>query len=586
MIRLYENATHIIVTGDYNELEIIRKAFRFRPLNYFRAPSYERFRVTCGEDGWDGYIYPLRHRDGSGRILRGYREHLIALLKDEGIEFEPAKMLPRPFASLGLADVRPDLIAGDFELDQYQRRCIQQWLAHGIGVCNVTVAGGKTCTFAGAAQLVKERFEKARFLYLTPSERLVRQVFSDMKKFLPGWDIGQYGGGRNKPDAEDMVVCTVAMLHRHFKKLTASGWFKTFMAILFDECHHAGSETSEKIVLSVPAYFRLGASDTRKEDDPSRFNAILGLFGPLVAETAASPLMQVGRVARPHHYLVDIQEWHNRFNDVPFSPETGSKAVVLQESKWVKGIYRGPVYERDKDGNKVMAKRKVLDDQGEWTTVDYPVIVSGLHAIEIDGEVKEIESRWCLLERLTDRGIVRFKERNQLIVDWAVHFSKRDLPTLIVCTRTLHIYILEALLKQTHPDPEKVDILFGWASSKERDTVFQWFRDTPGAVLITPLVKEGVSINEIRAGIIADNVADWERANQIAGRFMRKKKKEDDNRAEIVWFVDRQHPKLRRNAVSVFTQLEKIAGYTFYHPCSGPESIEHALEIKVPDIKI
>src|SRR5208337_1505742 len=121
-----------------------------------------------------------------------------------------------------------------------------------------------------------------------------------------------------------------------------------------------------------------------------------------------------------------------------------------------------------------------------------------------------VESTYCLLERVNDRAIVRFKERNELIVEWAKYYSqKRKFPTLVVCTRTLHIYILQSLIGQAVGE-EKVQILLGDHTSKERDTAFDWFRHTPGGVLISPLVQEGVSINEIRGGVIADAVADWE----------------------------------------------------------------------------
>lgn len=83
--------------------------------------------------------------------------------------------------------------------------------------------------------------------------------------------------------------------------------------------------------------------------------------------------------------------------------------------------------------------------------------------------------------------------------------------------------------------------------------------------------RAGVSINEIRAGIVADYVADHEAANQIVGRFIRKKK--TDNRAHIVWFVDNQHPTYRRGCTAMFRKLEKIDGYTFYHPVTDPSSV-------------
>jgi superfamily II DNA or RNA helicase len=131
-----------------------------------------------------------------------------------------------------------------------------------------------------------------------------------------------------------------------------------------------------------------------------------------------------------------------------------------------------------------------------------------------------------------------------------------------------------------------VRILFSKDSSGQRDEAFEWYKSTKGAVLITPLVKEGVSINEIAAGVIADYIADFDSATQIVGRFVRPKKV-NDNRAHIAWFVDNQVPTYRRGCNSLFRQLERVKGYTFYHPCTTPESIQPELSYdgkSIPDL--
>jgi superfamily II DNA or RNA helicase len=573
MVTLFENATHLVVTGQPVEIDQLVEDFQFRPEGYFYSPLYERFRVSKGKEGWDGYVRPFQKLSiSAGRILRGRKQEMIGLCNTHGYTVNTSKLLASPFSDLQLADVPPDLIAGDFHLDDNQRTCIHRWLVAGIGVNRVTVSGGKTATYAGAAALIKTRFPDARFLYLTPSERLVRQVTKEMRRFLPGWDVGQFGGGIRQHAAKDMVVCTVAMLSKHFNALKGRKWFKSFLGLLYDEVHHCGSKTSQKVVLEVPAFFRLGASDTIKEDNQTRHNAIIGLFGPILHEVTAAPLMERGRLAKPHIYIVDEPSWNNKYRDVSYTPAKQSKAFVLMDGQWKKATYLGPVYDVDDKGKPLTKSVKTAErnEDGGWVTADEPIIVQGLHRIQLDGteEEYEIESRWCLLERMYDRCVIQFKSRNEQIVAWAKAYSARGLPTLIVCTRTLHIYILEALLKAAIK-PELVDILFGQDAPAIRDERFEWFRSTPGSVLVTPLVKEGVSINEIQAGVIADYVSDWEVANQIIGRFLRKKIG-PDNRAHITWFRDRQHPVLRRGCNGVFQQLEKIQGYTFYDPAPTP----------------
>lgn len=574
MITLYENATHVIVTGKPREIDTLVNDFKFRPDGYFYALTYQRFKVSEGKEGWDGFIYPVqRINDTSAKALRGRKEDIIRDAELSGFEVSLNHLLEYPFADLEIDDIPPDIVAGEHQLDTSQRQCILDWLRYGVGFNKVTVGGGKTMTFAGAAAMIKEKYPDARCLYITPSERLVRQVTKEMKRFLPHFQIGQCGGGYKQFDAADMVVCTVAMLTKHFIALKNKGWFDTFMAILYDEVHHAGSKTSKKILLSIPAYFRLGASDTAKENDPVRYSDLRGLFGPLLNEVKAAPLIDIGRLARPHIYIVDVPEWKGKFRDVPFRAEKGSKAYLLVDGEWVEAEYDGPVYELDDDGKPKMKSIKTAEKDAEdnWIYEDQPIVVAGRHKVLFDGDPFEIESRWALLNRMYDRAIIQFKSRNKMIVDWTKFFSGKGWPTVVVATRTTHVFILEALLKAAIGE-DKVQVLIGEAGSGERDDVFEWFKATPGAVLVTPLVKEGVSINEIRAMVVADHVADHEVARQIIGRAMRPKKT-GDNRAHVVWFWDKQHPVLRRGCAAVFNQLEQVEGFQFYHPCQGPETV-------------
>lgn len=585
MISLYENATHIVVTGEEEEIKTLVEDFEFRPDGYHFAPSYDRWINSGGKQGWDGWLRPLQLlTKTSARALRGHKQQIIDLAKLYKLKVDGRKLLPLVFAEISEEDVRADLIAGDFLLDDRQRLCVYSWMRAGIGVNKVTVSGGKTAMFAGAAAFIKERFPEARIIYISQAERLIRQVTGEMKKFLPHFDVGQFGGGHHDMDAKDMVVCTVAMLNRHFHALRGKKWFDSFMAILYDEVHHACSKTSVKVLDAIPAYFRLGASDSVKEAKIAQNVQIRGLFGPILEKITVAPLIKEERVARPHIYVVDVASWHNKYRHVSHAPELHSRAYVLADGEWMKGRYMGPVYERTEDGELVTKRVRdtVPNALGEFETHEEPVIISGLQLIELDGEKIEVASRWCLLDRTYDRCIVQFKERNQLIVEWAQHFASRDLTSLIVCTRTLHIYILEALIKDAVPDPEKVDILFGHDSVATRNERIAWFKSTPGSILITPLVKEGISINEIQAGVVADYISDREVANQIIGRFIRKKLR-GQNRAEIVWFRDRQHPVLRRGSSRVLDQLREYHDYQFYddpeNGVSGPDSIQRLLDL-------
>jgi superfamily II DNA or RNA helicase len=591
VISFFENATHLICTGELNELEIISNDLRFRPDGYFYNDRYTRFRVTGGHEGWDGWTYPFKVSGTAAKALRGHRDQIIALCNLHGIGTNKTKLLPRPFADLHFEDVRPDLIQAPYPLDENQRRAIHHWLVHCIGIAELPVGAGKTAGFAGAASLLKEKHPEARILYIAQAERLVNQAFGDITQFCPHLNITQFGGGKKDNTGKDMVIATPAMLNKHFNRLVMDKWFKSFMAVFYDEVHHATSETSEKVLSEVPAFYRFGATGSPQDDKDQKQLKMIGLFGPFRMKAEAheyiegTDKIQKGRQARPHIYLVDVKDWYNKFANLSHVPAPMTPAYVLLDGVWTKGTYLGPVVELDQAGQPKLKKKRTLDDKNQWMTVEEEIVVPGLHRIQIGPDEMEMESRWCLLNRSYDRAITRFKERNELIVTWAKHFHDRNLQNLIVCTRTLHIYILEALLKQVI-DPDKVRILFSKDSTGQRDDTFDWYKSTPGAQLITPLVKEGVSINEIRAGIIADYVADFDSATQIIGRFVRPKM-DGDNKAEIVWFVDNQYPAYRRGCNSLFRQLERVRGYTFYHPVIGPETVQAELSYDgkvIPDL--
>ena len=119
----------------------------------------------------------------------------------------------------------------------------------------------------------------------------------------------------------------------------------------------------------------------------------------------------------------------------------------------------------------------------------------------------------------------------------------------------------------------------------QKNKTFDWFKNTKGAILITSLVKEGISINEIEAGVVADYIGDAEFANQIVGRFLRKKK-EGENEAEIVWFLDRQQKRFERGCTSVIKKLSAgDKGFIFYHPVVRPSDLSNLTADNVWDSK-
>jgi superfamily II DNA or RNA helicase len=598
MIRISEGPTKIKLIGPDAEIRALADQMRVRPKGFEHAPTYKAWVLTDGKEGWDGYVNALRLLDeGQADCLRGHKDTLIAIAHRKNILLDLSRCLKSPFAALVSDDVPPDIIVANFKLDQYQRESVAYWLSHGMGVNKIAVNGGKTAMFAAAAAMILRRYPEARVLYVTQSERLVRQAYRDIKGFLPGLEVTQFGGSKKDRSGKDIVIATVAMLTRHRLELVNEEWFRGFMAVLYDESHHAAAATSTQLLMSLPCFFRLGASDTRHDNDPAKAAKVQGLLGPIRYVVPVGTYIDLGRSARPTIYLVENSRWHNRHKNLPYQAEPYTPAWALVGSEWKHGTYLGPVYQLDDQGQVVMRRvrelkgaeeQEVYDGEGtpdtvkvaEWEWVEKPVTVDGYHTLQFDDDEAEytVDSRYCLLRRVYDKAITSFKERNALITAWTRYYAQeKHFPTLVVCTRTMHVLILEALI-QDALGQDRVKVLFSDHTSAQRDEVFAWFRGGQGRVLVSPLVKEGVSINEICGGVIADYVGDWEVMNQIIGRFIRKKA--GDNQAFITAFIDVQHPSLRRGCRRVYNKLHDVRGYQFYHPCIGPETIPLAKEFK------
>lgn len=576
MITLIETSTRLIITGPADAMSDLRLHFRYHPKNYFRADAYQLFRLSGGDRGWDGYRYPFQLRTPTaGEILRGRKFEMLELCHKLGYAVSLERQLISPFKDIKLADIPDDLIAASFQLDANQKQAIVEWLKNGIGIAHCAVNSGKTSMYAAAAAYIKRHFPDSRFLYFTFTERLVKQVMEAMRAFLPGWHITQYGGGGKRDmTGKDMVVATQAILNRNYGWLEQQGFFKTFVALLLDESHHCASPSAQKILKGCSAYFRLAGSDSLKESDPDKFNTIAGLCGPVLWEVTSSTLIEQSRSAAPQLYLVDIPSWRGKFKNASHAPEPGSTAWTLVNNEWTKGTYIGPLYELDASGKPKTKSQRYLED-GEWETREVKVIVPTFHRLSLNGAETTVPARFTLLDRRYDKAIIRFKERNQLICDWTKYYSNKGWRTVVVATRTPHVLILEALLAPLLPG--LVRPITGEASTAQRNEAFDWFKSTQGAVLVSPLIKEGVSINEIKAGVIADPISDWEVAKQVIGRFMRKKLHGDENVCHITWFIDSQHARYFKNVADLMGRLEKIEGFTFYHPVAGPETIGQAL---------
>src|SRR2546426_7587684 len=64
MLTTQEPAPRLYLDGPGDQLDQVSDALKFRPDNYWRADSYQIYKLSHGKSGWDGYLRPLRVRHG------------------------------------------------------------------------------------------------------------------------------------------------------------------------------------------------------------------------------------------------------------------------------------------------------------------------------------------------------------------------------------------------------------------------------------------------------------------------------------------------------------------------------------------
>ena len=563
-ISIVDGAVNLAISGDRQKLLVLHDKFKFRPPRFFCHPQYIIWKqvrasevknnVPFSNKGWDGWKRPGKLLSSNMLVLgRGWLDDVLQVCEVEGWAVDRSKMIVNPYKDVQADDIPDDIIKGSRHLEQWelQKVVIASLLRAGCGRVKVTVSGGKTAILCSFAAMVKKYRPKMRVLYVTPNERLVSQSAREARKFLPGWDVGQYGGDSRELDAKDMVVATSAVLNVNMQKLVKDKWFNNFVAIMCDECQYSASKSQQSILTATKAWFRVGVSDTTKELDPVKNSILTGSFGRVLNETiTAGDLIELGQIAKPTITVVRIESCEGEYDSLSHLPAIGTGGWALSDGAWSKGTYEGQAFQLDEEGE------FKLDDKGNNIPIPGKCFFSSEEGVSL------MDMKWCLLERKYDQAIIRCKARNKYISSTCKDWQLSGKRSLVIVTRTIHVKIIEAELLKTC-DPDLVRVLYGVHTIDERDEAFDWLRSTKGAILISPLVKVGTSINEIECGIVADYVADHELANQFIGRFIRKKFHGVSNTADIRWFLELQHKHYAEGSENVIEKLKAIDGYEF-----------------------
>jgi superfamily II DNA or RNA helicase len=139
-----------------------------------------------------------------------------------------------------------------------------------------------------------------------------------------------------------------------------------------------------------------------------------------------------------------------------------------------------------------------------------------------------------------EEGIVFNKERNQIIITAALQLNKMGKKTLIITQETTHADILQGLAGaqglRTITVSGKDDHFKRQAALKDLSA------KKIDAIIATNIFDEGIDVQDISGVIMASGQKSAPAFFQRTGRAIRRK--EEDNYAVIIDFIDNQHPLL------------------------------------------
>lgn len=154
-------------------------------------------------------------------------------------------------------------------------------------------------------------------------------------------------------------------------------------------------------------------------------------------------------------------------------------------------------------------------------------------------------------------GIVKNVARNKIIVQQAMKLIEMNKKILVIVQEVTHGRIIEDVMKNMGIASAYVD---GSDSYAERNRALNMLsKGKIDAVICTNIFDEGVDVEDIGGVILAAGCKSAPALFQRTGRAIRKK--EDDNFAIIIDFIDNHHQKLHEHSIVRYEMIKNEKGF-------------------------
>lgn len=246
------------------------------------------------------------------------------------------------------------LVPEGVSLYDWQRQCLEKWLALGRGTVKVATGGGKTLFALAAAQTIQNQAEPdLRLVIVVPTIPLMNQWYEELLKgSIPAAAIGLMGAGRAIPPADTLriLVCVINSARDKLPAFVAGAGWGSRMLLVVDECHRAGADQAQRIFESKPRY-TLGLSATPEQEgedeavptDTAYAQSIIGqALGPIIFDFTLRMSLEAG-------LLTPFEVWHVA---LPLGPDESVKYGELSReiTELRKGLQAVHARSRSKQG--------------------------------------------------------------------------------------------------------------------------------------------------------------------------------------------------------------------------------------------
>jgi superfamily II DNA or RNA helicase len=199
--------------------------------------------------------------------------------------------------------VQPDMFQG-ITLRPYQLHAVKELLSKGRGVAKMATNSGKTEVMAAMIKSLQ-----GRALVLTTKKDLLHQTAARFENRLQE-QVGKVGDNVWQAGYR-VTVGMIQTLSNHLCKMKEE--FADLDVVMYDECHHLPSQSSQAVMYGLDAPYRYGFSGTPLRRDKLSDLLLIGATGPVTVEVTNAELIDSGVSARPivRMYEIGSDEWYD-----------------------------------------------------------------------------------------------------------------------------------------------------------------------------------------------------------------------------------------------------------------------------------